>query len=38
MVWDHDGARYGVGPGLHVWVNGKLAASSPRLMRLEVSL
>jgi len=38
VVWDHDGARYGVGPGLHVWVNGKLAASSPRLMRLEVSL
>ena len=41
VVWDHKGERYpdvGAGPGLHVWVDGKLAASSPELTRLSVAI
>lgn len=38
VVWDRAGSRYGLGKGLHVLVNGKVAASSPELGRLSVKL
>jgi hypothetical protein len=38
VVWDRTGTRYGLGKGMHVLVNGKVAASSPEIGRLEVKL
>jgi len=38
VVWDRLGSRYGFGKGLHVLVNGKVAASSPDLGKLQVKL
>ena len=38
IFWDKTGTRYGHGAGLHVWVDGKVAASSPKLGHLEVKL
>ena len=39
VVWDHKGKKYpDIGAGLHVWVDGKLAASSPELTRLSVAI
>lgn len=39
VVWDLSGVKYpGVGQGLHVWVDGKLAASSRELRRLSVPI
>jgi hypothetical protein len=38
VFWDKTGARYGRGAGLHVLVDGKAAASSPNLGKLEVKL
>jgi hypothetical protein len=37
VYWDHDGARYGRGPGFRLLVDGKLLASSNRLGRLEAA-
>jgi hypothetical protein len=36
--FDADGRRYGRGAGLSVYVDGRLAAQSPRLERLEVKV
>jgi hypothetical protein len=38
IVWDRNGDRYGVGKGLHLLVDGRVAASSPVLGRLSVQL
>ncbi len=38
IIWDRDGSRYRRGRGLTVFVDGHVAARSPRLTRLEVSL
>lgn len=38
VLWDRAGTRYGLGKGLHVLVNGKVAASSPELGRIQVQL
>jgi hypothetical protein len=38
VVFDADGSRYGLGAGLHVVVDGKVAASSPKPARLLVPL
>lgn len=38
VLWDRTGKRYGRGPGLQVWANGKLVASSQKLEALEVEL
>jgi hypothetical protein len=38
VVWDRDGSRYRLGPGLHVLVDGLKAASSERLAPLHVRL
>jgi hypothetical protein len=38
IVWDKDGTRYGKGAGLQILVNGKKAASSARLERLEAKV
>lgn len=29
VVWDADGERYGHGAGLHLWLDGRHAASAP---------
>jgi hypothetical protein len=34
VVWDVDGTRYHLGAGLHVLVDGKVAASAPKLTRI----
>lgn len=38
VIWDRKGDRYGHGKGLHVLVNGKVAASAPAIGRLEIKL
>lgn len=38
VFWDRDGKRYGHGPGLHVWMNGKEIASSKSLSKLTVAI
>ena len=38
ICWDKKGDRYGHGAGLHVLVDGKKVASSPKLGKLEVKL
>ena len=38
ICWDKRGDRYGHRPGLHVLVDGKKVASSPKLGKLEVKL
>jgi hypothetical protein len=38
IVWDKAGTRYGQGPGLHLIVDGKKAASSPALGMLTAKL
>jgi hypothetical protein len=38
VVWDRLGTRYGLGPGLHLVVDGRKLASSPRLERLTAEL
>jgi hypothetical protein len=38
VVWDRLGTRYGLGNGLHLLVDGKKQATSPRLERLSVTL
>jgi hypothetical protein len=38
VVWDREGTRYGIGPGLHALVNGRKAASSDKLGPLTVKL
>jgi hypothetical protein len=38
IAWDRQGDRYGMGPGLHVLVNGRKQASSRELQLLEASL
>ena len=38
VAFDADGARYGRGPGLKVWVDGVVAASSPTMVPLTVQL
>ena len=38
VVFDADGARYGMGAGLFVLVDGKVAASAPKLTMLSVPL
>ena len=40
VVWDREGRRFPElgAPGLHVWVDGVLAASSPELTPLSVPL
>jgi hypothetical protein len=38
IVWDRLGTRYGLGKGLHLLVDGKKEASSPRLDPLHVKL
>lgn len=35
IVWDQTGERYGLGPGLHLLVNGNKAARSVEIGRLE---
>jgi hypothetical protein len=36
IVWDRTGQRYGIGRGLAVMLDGKIAATSPELSRLTV--
>ena len=38
VVWDPSGERYGVGAGLRVFVDGRLAASSAELGPLDVPI
>lgn len=38
VLWDRDGARYGKGDGLRVYVDGKMVASSPELKPMEVKI
>jgi hypothetical protein len=38
VSFDADGTKYGRGAGLKVWVDGKLAASSATMAKLEVDL
>jgi hypothetical protein len=38
VVWDRTGEKYGRGKGLSVWLDGKEAARSPGLDRLQVRL
>ena len=38
ILWDRDGSRYRRGAGLHILVDGKTAATSPRLGRLEAMM
>jgi hypothetical protein len=38
IAWDRNGDRYGLGKGLHLLVDGRVAASSPVLGRLSATL
>ena len=38
IVWDKSGRRYGLGPGLHLFVNSRKAASAASLQRLTAEL
>ncbi len=38
LFWDHDGSRYGHGSGFHLWIDGKPAAHSSELGKLEAVL
>ena len=38
IVWDRDGSHYGKGKGLGLWIDGRLAASSPSVKRLTATL
>lgn len=38
VLWDKDGTRYGLGAGLHILVDGKRTATSPKLGRLTAKL
>ncbi len=38
IVWDRDGTKYGKGNGLQVFIDGTLAASSPKIEKIEVDL
>jgi hypothetical protein len=38
IAWDRDGGRYHRGAGLAVWIDGKVAARSPNLTRLEICM
>ena len=38
IVWDRKGDRYGIGQGLHLLVDGRVAASSPVIGRLSAQL
>ena len=38
IVWDRNGELYGIGKGLHILVDGRVAASSPVLERLSAPL
>lgn len=38
IVWDKTGKRYQKGPGLHLFVNGKKMASSPKLAKITAKL
>jgi hypothetical protein len=38
IVWDATGEKYGLGKGLHLLVDGSLAANSPGLSRLRINL
>ena len=38
VAWDRTGRRYSRGPGLRVWLDGKLAAAWPDLGPLPVPL
>ena len=38
ILWDKDGKKYGLGPGLQVWIDGRRVARSDRLERLLVPL
>jgi hypothetical protein len=38
IVWDRDGRRYGQGPGLHLFADGRKISSAPKLERLSVKL
>jgi hypothetical protein len=38
IVWDQDGAHYGKGKGLMLFVDGKMAASSPAIGKLSAKL
>ncbi len=38
VVWDRDGSKYGLGPGLHLLADGQVLASSRRVERLTATL
>jgi hypothetical protein len=38
IVWDRKGQRYGRGPGLSIWLDGRRVAHSKQLARVTVSL
>ncbi|MDB5352250.1 MAG: hypBA2 [Planctomycetota bacterium] len=38
IVWDRDGTKYGLGPGLRILADGKTIASSPKLGKLTADL
>ncbi len=38
VLWDRDGTKYGLGQGLSVFINGKLAARSAEMKRLRFNL
>lgn len=38
VVWDREGTRYGMGRGMQLIVNGRVAARSDRLEKLDVEL
>jgi len=38
VIWDKDGSRYGRGPGLRVFADGKQIASSEKLERITGKL
>ena len=38
IVWDRDGSHYGKGKGLSLFIDGKLASSSPTIARITAQL
>jgi hypothetical protein len=38
IAWDREGRRYGLGAGLHILVDGRLVASSPKMKRLTINM
>ena len=38
MLWDRDGTHYGQGPGMRIYIDGRLSRTSPTLQDMTISI